>query len=46
MGALCAIMVAVHIDGAIHKIQPWTETAEIAFWRAATIGCVLFYPVR
>ncbi|MGO8740099.1 hypothetical protein [Rhodoblastus sp.] len=45
MGILCAIMVAVHIDGAIRKIQPWTETAEIAFWLAATIGCVLFYPV-
>ena len=45
LGIFCAIMVVVHIDGAIRKIQPWTETAEIAFWALATIGCVVFYPV-
>lgn len=44
IGIFCAIMVVVHIDGAIRKIQPWTETAEIGFWTAATLGCVLFYP--
>jgi hypothetical protein len=45
MGVFSALMVAVHIDGAIRKIQPWTETAEIAFWLAAAIGCVLCYPL-
>ena len=45
LGLFCAIMVAVHIDGAIRKIQPWTETAEIAFWSAAAAACVLYYPV-
>jgi hypothetical protein len=44
LGIFCAIMVAVHIDGAIRKIQPWTETVEIGFWSAATLGCVLFFP--
>jgi hypothetical protein len=45
LGLFCAIMVVVHIDGAVRRIQPWTETAEIAFWSAATAACVLFYPV-
>jgi hypothetical protein len=44
LGIFCAIMVIVHIDGAIRKIQPWTETAEIVFWGAASAACVLFYP--
>ncbi len=44
LGIFCAIMVVVHIDGAIRKIQPWTETAEILFWSAASAACVLFYP--
>ncbi len=45
LGAFCAIMVIVHVDGAIRRIQPWTETAEIAFWLSAAIACMLFYPV-
>ena len=45
LGVFCAIMVVVHIDGAFRRIQPWTETAEIAFWGAATLACVVFYPV-
>jgi hypothetical protein len=45
LGVFCAIMVVVHIDGAIRRIQPWTETAEIGFWAAAALGCVLFYPL-
>jgi hypothetical protein len=45
LGIFCAIMVVVHVDGAIRKIQPWTETAEIAFWGAAAGGCIAFYPV-
>jgi hypothetical protein len=45
MGVFCAIMVVVHIDGAVRRIQPWTETAEIAFWSAAALACVVFYPV-
>ena len=44
LGIFCAIMVIVHIDGAIRRIQPWTETAEIPLWAAAAIGCALFYP--
>jgi hypothetical protein len=44
LGVFCGIMVVVHIDGAWRKIQPWTETAEIAFWAAATAACVLVYP--
>ncbi len=45
IGLFCAIMVAVHIDGALRKIQPWTETAEILFWGAATAACILVYPL-
>jgi hypothetical protein len=44
IGIFCAIMVVVHIDGAIRRIQPWTETVEIPLWAGAALGCILFYP--
>jgi hypothetical protein len=44
IGIFCAIMVVVHIDGAIRRIQPWTETLEIPLWAAAAFGCLLFFP--
>lgn len=39
------LMVVVHIVGAIQKVQPWTETAEIPFWFALTILGLAFFPV-
>jgi hypothetical protein len=44
LGLFCTIMVIVHVDGSIRKIQPWTETAEIVFWFAAAAACILIYP--
>lgn len=34
----------VHVVGAIQRVQPWTETAEIAFWAALVILGLLFLP--
>lgn len=45
LAAIFASMVALHIVGAIQRIQPWTETAEIGLYGvlfALTLG---FYPV-
>ena len=43
--AFSALMVVVHIVGAIQKVQPWTETAEIPFWSALTVLGLAFFPV-
>ena len=32
----CGLMTMIHIWGAIRRIQPWTETAEIALYAATT----------
>lgn len=39
-----ALLTAVHVWGAVLRRQPWTETAEIAFWSAMTAGALLAYP--
>lgn len=38
-------MTLVHIVGAIQRIQPVTETIEIAFWAGLILLGLLFYPV-
>lgn len=40
-----ALLTVVHIVGAVQKVQPWTETAEIPFWGGLTLLAVLFYPL-
>ena len=40
-----ALMVLVHIYGAIRKIQPITETLEIGFWLALLVLAICFMPV-
>jgi hypothetical protein len=39
-----ALLAAVHVWGALQRRQPWTETAEIAFWSAMAAGALLAYP--
>jgi hypothetical protein len=39
-----AIMVVVHVWGAIRGIQPWTETVEIAFWLLLLVLNLAFHP--
>jgi hypothetical protein len=34
----------VHVVGAVQKVQPWTESAEIAFWFGLFVLGVLFIP--
>jgi hypothetical protein len=38
------VMVAVHAWGAIRRIQPLSETIEIAFWGALLVLALLFHP--
>jgi hypothetical protein len=38
------LLAAVHVWGALLRRQPWTETAEIAFWSAMAAGAALTYP--
>jgi hypothetical protein len=45
MAAVAAgLLTLVHIVGAVQRRQPWTETAEIVFWGAMTVGAVACYP--
>jgi len=37
-------MTLVHVVGAIQRIQPTTETIEIAFWAGLLLLGLLFYP--
>lgn len=37
-------MIVVHVAGAVQKVQPSTETAEIAFWTLCALAGLLFYP--
>jgi hypothetical protein len=39
-----ALLTVVHVWGALLRRQPWTETAEIAFWSATAAGAALTYP--
>jgi hypothetical protein len=39
-----ALLAVVHLWGALQRRQPWTETAEIAFWSAMAAGALLTYP--
>jgi hypothetical protein len=39
-----ALLAAVHAWGALLRRQPWTETAEIAFWSAMAAGALVAYP--
>jgi hypothetical protein len=39
------LLTVVHIVGAVQKVQPWTETAEIPFWGGLTLLALLFYPL-
>ena len=40
-----ALLVGIaHVVGAIQRVQPWTETAEIAFWAALVLLGLLFFP--
>jgi hypothetical protein len=39
-----ALLAAVHLWGALLRRQPWTETAEIAFWSAVAAGALLTSP--
>lgn len=41
---ICVLMVLVHLYGAIKKIQPVTETYEIAFWFGLLILTLCFWP--
>lgn len=43
-GVAASLLTGVHIWGAVEKKQPWTETAEIAFWGAMAAGAVASYP--
>lgn len=38
------LLTLVHIVGALQKVQPWTETAEIPFWGALMVLALLCYP--
>ena len=38
------LITAVHIYGAFRKIQPMTETLEIAFWSALVVLTLIFWP--
>mmetsp|Transcript_3439 Transcript_3439/g.2045 ORF Transcript_3439/g.2045 Transcript_3439/m.2045 type:complete len:131 (+) Transcript_3439:1371-1763(+) len=42
---ISALMTAVHLYGALKKIQPMTETIEIAFYSLLFVLTLIFYPV-
>ena len=39
-----ALLAVVHVWGALLRRQPWTETAEIAFWSSMAAAALLTYP--
>lgn len=45
LNLLLALMVGVHIYGAVKRIQPITETLEIGFWFALLLLNLCFQPV-
>lgn len=42
---ITVLLALVHVVGAMQKVQPWTETAEIPFWGGLALLALLFYPV-
>jgi hypothetical protein len=40
IGCIGAIMVGIHVYGALRHVQPWTETAEIGLY--ACLACLAF----
>ena len=40
-----ALMIAVHLNGALRRAQPRSETYEIAAWVALFVAAILFRPV-
>lgn len=45
MAMVWAMMIVVHIVGAIQRVQPIIETLEIGFWIALALLTALFWPV-
>lgn len=45
LAAVGLFMVAVHVYGALRRIQPWTETLEIGFYAGMFIVTLMFWPV-
>ncbi len=43
---VASLLGLVHVVGAVQKVQPWTETAEIPFWIGFAVLGLLFYPMR
>lgn len=43
--AACALMILVHVYGAVKRIQPITETIEIGVWILLLFLGLAFYPV-
>jgi hypothetical protein len=41
-----ALMVAVHVYGALKRIQPISETYEIGYWLLLFVLALMFYPTR
>jgi hypothetical protein len=41
--AAATLLTAVHVYGALRRAQPWTETAEIALYAAATAATLWVY---
>jgi hypothetical protein len=41
---ITALMALVHVVGAVQRVQPWTETAEIPFWAGFAVLGLMFYP--
>ena len=42
--ASTGLLALVHIIGAVQRVQPWTETAEIPFWAGLMLLALMFYP--
>ena len=42
---ITGLLTLVHIVGAVQRVQPWTETAEIPFWGGLMVLALLFSPV-
>jgi hypothetical protein len=41
---IAVLMTVVHIVGALQRVQPWTETAEILFWAGLVLLALVFFP--
>jgi hypothetical protein len=45
LAGVALFMIAVHLHGAVRRIQPWTETLEIGFYCGLLACTLLFWPV-